>query len=228
MSKGFTFIELIVATGILLGLVGFGTASYVNFNERQILENAAKDLKNTLRVAQENAIAGVKDNEECDPDFDQATGVNGPTPAETFRGWCVSPGYAPSATAPSAGDPFDTYQIYGVCDTNEDGIGVRVFPAAGQIQAIPLPEGVALTTRAFHRDPVSGAVVPLPDNTENGRARFNVFGNDVRLTDDTYTKVVYCLQGSFPSLGTDDTYQITINQSGEINDDGFVDECTTT
>jgi prepilin-type N-terminal cleavage/methylation domain-containing protein len=215
MSKGFTFVEIVVALAILLGLVGVGTASYVNFNERTILEDAAQDLKSTLRVAQENAIAGVKDNVLCDPDGPS------PAPAETFRGWCISP--VNSDPVPTPGDPYDSYQIYGVCDTNEDGIGVRVFPAVGQIERLSLPQGVSLITRAFKNNGT-----PYEENTVSSRARFNVFGNDVRLADDAlYTKVVYCLQGSFPSLGDADVYQITIQQSGEINDDGFVNDCAT-
>jgi len=217
MSKGFTFIELVVATGILLVLVGFGTASYVNFNERNLLEKEAIDLKQTLREAQANAIDGVKDNALCDPDG------AAPLPPETFRGWCISPVYTdPLATA---GDPYDAYQIYGVCDTDEDGVDVRTFPASGNIRPLSLPEGVVLFSRAFSPNlPAPGYVT----NTVDARARFNVFGDDVRFADDTYTKVVFCLQGSFPSLGADDFYQVTIQRSGEINDDGFVDECATT
>lgn len=214
MSKGFTFIELIIATGILLSLVGFGTASYVNFNERQILEQAAKDLKNNIRVAQQNAISGVKDNDLCDPDG------AGSAPAETFRGWCMSPRHDDAATS----GPYDSYQIYGVCDTDESDTTVKTFPLETGITPFNLPDGIILTTRSFSPSVAGG----YEENSENARTRFNVFGNDVRLADDTYTKIVYCLQGTFPSLGLQDTYQITINRSGEINDDGFVDECTST
>lgn len=219
MSKGFTFIELVVATGILLTLVGFGSASYINYNEHQLLEQAGRDLKNNLTVAQQNATTGVKDNELCDPDFNVVTGVNGPTPPETFRGWCVSPVH--TDPIPTPGTPFEAYQIYGVCDTNEDGIGVRVFPATGQIRQLELRDGIQLISRAFKNDGT------FEENELSGRARFNVFGEDVRFADDTYTKVVFCLQGSFPSLGVEDMYQITVQQSGEINDDGFVNDCAT-
>jgi len=219
MSKGFTFIELMVATGIVLALVGFGSASYVNFNERQILEQAAKDFKNNLKVAQQNAITGVKDNVLCDPD---GAGV---APPETFRGWCISPRHNNPPAPPAAGSSFNSYQIYGVCDTNEDGIDVRVFPQSGQIPILELPDGVELISRAF-----SPSIVGLgyEENTLNTRTRFNVFGEEVQFANDTYTKVVYCLQGNFPSLGAEDIYQITIQQSGEINDDGFVNDCSTT
>ena len=223
MSKGFTFIELVVATGIMLALVGFGSASYVNFNERQILEQAAKDFKNNLKVAQQNAITGVKDNELCDPDFNPATGTNGPTPPETFRGWCISPRHN-NDPFPTPGSSFNSYQIYGVCDNEEDGINPLVFPQSGNIPVLELPDGVELLTRAF------GPSIPAPgyeENTLNTRTRFNVFGEDVQFADNSYTKVVYCLQGNFPSLGAEDIYQITIQPSGEINDDGFVDDCTT-
>jgi prepilin-type N-terminal cleavage/methylation domain-containing protein len=204
MKNGFTFIELIIATAILLSLVGFGTASYVNFNERQVLEQAARDLKNNLRVAQQNAITGVKDNALCDPDG------AGPTPAETFRGWCMSP-----VTTSAA------YQIYGVCDTNEnDGTVPRTFPGNANIIPVPLSNGVTLSAKAAK----SGVWGNLND-TSNTRVRFNVFGNNTQLADDTYVKVTYCLGSTFPSLGDRKYYAVTVRKSGEIIDEGFTSDC---
>lgn len=223
MSKGFTFIELIVATGIMLSLVGFGAASYVNFNEHQLLEQAAKNLKNTMRVAQQNAVSGVKDNTIC---TDPVTGK-----VQTFRGWCMSP--KRDSTGPTTpGNTFNSYEIYGVCDTDE-GVTTTApvaFPSESNIDPVTLPEGISLTTRSFSPNAVGGGqnkIHVYEENSDNSRTRFNVFGNDVRLADDTFTKVVYCLQGSFPSLGNQNIYQITIQKSGEINDDGFVNACAT-
>lgn len=58
--NGFTLIELIVVTTIIALLTGGGIAAYNRFNEKQILEQAALDLKSNLRVAQNRALSGEK------------------------------------------------------------------------------------------------------------------------------------------------------------------------
>jgi prepilin-type N-terminal cleavage/methylation domain-containing protein len=57
---GFTLIELLVVMTIIGILFGIGIAQYMNFNRSQILEQAAQDLKNNLRLAQTKAINGEK------------------------------------------------------------------------------------------------------------------------------------------------------------------------
>lgn len=60
MQKGFTLVELLITIAIVGILVGFGIASYRDFNKRQIVKGAALNLKNDLRVAQGKALAGEK------------------------------------------------------------------------------------------------------------------------------------------------------------------------
>lgn len=95
--KGFTLIELTIATAILMSLTGFGTASYLNFNEKQVLEQAGKDLKNHLRLAQEKALAGEKDTAVCGTD-------------KPLDGWCFS-------------KEGTGYKIYGHCGGETGGAG---------------------------------------------------------------------------------------------------------
>ncbi len=51
-SLGFTLIELMIVTGILLLVAGGGIASLVNFNEKQRVLSAGKELQHYLRTAQ--------------------------------------------------------------------------------------------------------------------------------------------------------------------------------
>jgi len=57
---GFTLIELLVVMTIMGILFGIGVAQYINFNRSQILEQAAQELKNNLRLAQTKAVNGEK------------------------------------------------------------------------------------------------------------------------------------------------------------------------
>ena len=60
---GFTLIELLVVMTIMGILFGIGVAQYMNFNRSQILEQAAQELKNNLRLAQTKAANGEKPTE---------------------------------------------------------------------------------------------------------------------------------------------------------------------
>ncbi len=59
-KKGFTLIELLVALSIIGMIFTFGFAYYQDFNRRQVVNQAAKELKNNLRLAQSKALAGEK------------------------------------------------------------------------------------------------------------------------------------------------------------------------
>lgn len=58
--QGYTLIELLVIFTIIGILSTVGIASYNGFNQRQTLKQAALNLKNDLRVAQNKAMAGEK------------------------------------------------------------------------------------------------------------------------------------------------------------------------
>jgi prepilin-type N-terminal cleavage/methylation domain-containing protein len=57
-NKGFTLIELLVSITIMMLMVGMGLVSYINFNEKQQLAGAAKELQTYLRSAQTRARNG--------------------------------------------------------------------------------------------------------------------------------------------------------------------------
>lgn len=62
---GFTMIELLVVITIITLLVGGGIAAFIEFNDRQVLQAAAKDVQSIFRTAQKRARSGAKP-EGCD------------------------------------------------------------------------------------------------------------------------------------------------------------------
>lgn len=58
--SGFTLIELLIAISIIGIIFTIGLAGYNQFNRRQILVQAANELKNNLRLTQSKALAGEK------------------------------------------------------------------------------------------------------------------------------------------------------------------------
>ncbi len=65
INHGFSLVELLIAASILGLLTTFGLARFHQFNRRQILSQAAQELRNNLRLAQEKALAGEKPNGWC-------------------------------------------------------------------------------------------------------------------------------------------------------------------
>ena len=59
-TAGLTLIELLVSSAIIALVAGSGLAAYIDFNNRQILNTAADELKNNLRQARGFAMAGRK------------------------------------------------------------------------------------------------------------------------------------------------------------------------
>lgn len=124
--KGFTLIELLVTTGIISILVTIGLASYNRFNERQILIQAASDLKNNLRLVQNKAMTGEKvcgagacggTNNICDNEAGE----------KPLSGWKIT--FA-----------ADSYTINGVCEETE--FSDKTYNLASGISISPLPSPV--------------------------------------------------------------------------------------
>ncbi|GEM_PF-1066908 len=54
-NAGFSLIELLVVTAIIIMLVGISIAGFIRFNERQQVESAAKQVQTLFRTAQAKA-----------------------------------------------------------------------------------------------------------------------------------------------------------------------------
>lgn len=72
-TAGFTLIELLVSIAIMIILTFVGVSQYRDFNEREKLRQAIRDVKTTLQEAQKRAQAGEMDETAC---FNR-----------TFEGW---------------------------------------------------------------------------------------------------------------------------------------------
>lgn len=59
-SSGFTLLELMIASTIIIAVTGGILVNYNSFTDRQRLKQSALNLKNNLRLAQSKAIAGQK------------------------------------------------------------------------------------------------------------------------------------------------------------------------
>ncbi|MFC1649735.1 Tfp pilus assembly protein FimT/FimU [Patescibacteria group bacterium] len=62
LQYGFTFIEILVAMGIMIMVFTLGVGSYREFARRQQINSASRDIKADLRHAQQEAIVGKKPN----------------------------------------------------------------------------------------------------------------------------------------------------------------------
>ena len=63
--RGFTLIEMAVAVGISLVIIGGVLSNYNNYNDTQKVKQGAQTLKNNLRFAQGLAFAGKKPTSGC-------------------------------------------------------------------------------------------------------------------------------------------------------------------
>ncbi len=57
-NTGFSLIEMLISIGILMTIVGVGIASFLTFNDRQVVLNAGKDVQGQIKAAKAKAQAG--------------------------------------------------------------------------------------------------------------------------------------------------------------------------
>jgi len=96
---GFTLIEILVVISIIGLLVTLGISAYSEFNRRQTLDQAAKNIVNELRYIQSKASSG-----------DKGPVVSPPTCTESLTGW-----YFQIINV----SPANQYRTYGKCGVTE-------------------------------------------------------------------------------------------------------------
>jgi prepilin-type N-terminal cleavage/methylation domain-containing protein len=69
MKKGFTLIEIIITTSIILLLSGLSLTLTYNFNQEKILRNEALKLVNVLEIAKKKANSGDLSGRICNGGF---------------------------------------------------------------------------------------------------------------------------------------------------------------
>jgi prepilin-type N-terminal cleavage/methylation domain-containing protein len=92
LKAGFTLIELLVSVVIMITLLGGGIAAYINFNDRQTVLNAAKEVQLQLRAAQIKARAAERP-EGCDSLQAYAVRMNAGTNIVTTTAICANNEY---------------------------------------------------------------------------------------------------------------------------------------
>lgn len=58
LRKGFTLIEILIVTGIIIVITGFSLAAYRNFDETRKLQEVAKQVVGALELTKKDAITG--------------------------------------------------------------------------------------------------------------------------------------------------------------------------
>ncbi len=95
---GFTLIELLIVISIMGLFLTAGLVYYQDFNRRQILGQATKELENNLRLAQSKALAGEKPEGWCKGENDSLVGCSLEfTSANNYqvKAICSNPGVEP-------------------------------------------------------------------------------------------------------------------------------------
>lgn len=154
---GFTLIELLVVIGITVLLVGGGIAAYNNFNQNQILSQAAATLKMDLRDAQNRALSGEKDCSVCGgADGTCGTGSDD----KPLDGWYVN-------------FTGSSYRIYGSCGGPPPGqstFGDVSVNLPSELQFSPLPSPI-LFKSLTHGTNISGSTTITLRHTASGRTQ---------------------------------------------------------
>lgn len=213
-NSAFTLVEIIITIAVLGAAVGLGTASYVSFNERQIVEQAALTLKNNFRSIQQRALSGQKDVEIC------RDAAGDPM---NLAGWCFSP-QENAATMQN-----DRYIVYGTCERDDGSMQPFPDPDHPDLNLRAEPDNISLPNHVRITSSVNN---PLDPNI-GGRIRFEAGSSRVAITapdpaDPTnfisFNEIAYCLISDLPSVsvpGSDNTYEIRVRATGEIVDLGF-------
>lgn len=113
--NGFTLVEILVVISITGLLVTIGIASYVQFNRRQVVDQAIKNLQSDLRYAQSKASMSDK-GDPTTPDC---------TSSDPLVGWYFR---ITSATQ---------YEIYGLCGVKPFMVKRVTLPSQLAINSLP-------------------------------------------------------------------------------------------
>lgn len=208
-SRGFSLIELLVVISILGLLAGLGIASFSSFNRASQLSNAASQLRSDIRLAQSRALSGDKGFENgnrCDNDN-----------LHILAGWYISLTENPTG--------FDRYQITGVCLFMNPANGtIQIQSTFGQ-KSYNLPSGVRICDIASSTVNDSANVLfrPLAASayifSSSLTPPFFTVGTADNFSSTPATSALTVkLTREGLSCGSVGTYQVIIEQSGEVNE----------
>lgn len=119
---GFTFLEILVAFSIIGIIAGVGFASFTTYSRKQILDQAAADLKNGIDEAKFNAISRIKpvDLLNC----------GDTSPLNKYEILLCASNLTPFPCTPG-----NMYEINAICGSN-----------VKQVKTVKLPSGLVMET----------------------------------------------------------------------------------
>ena len=199
---GFSLIEFLIVITIFGITASLITASYLNFERNQRLKNAALQLKNDLRLIQNNALSGNKGVKggTCNPDITNLSIV--------LVGWYL--------TLNSTSD-LNEYTIARDCDAS----GTET---PFDVKTVVLPKGINIDSFYFDNDcsdPASNLPVDI---------LFEPLKNGVTFHNSTFTTPPFYESGSYkyqlnPGSGLcikltldSSIYKVIIQPSGEVSE----------
>lgn len=220
--NGFSLIELLVVISILGLLAGLGIASFSSFNRATRLSNAASQLRSDIRLAQSRALSGDKGFEnanKCDNDN-----------LHILAGWFIRLAEAPAFFGPPS--LSDQYSITGVClFLNLVTRNIQVESTFGEkTYYLPKGTGICDVSSTGVNDSANVLFRPLAASAYIFQGALPAFFGPftppffMTGTADTFSlspatsALTVKLTRENVACGSAGTYQVIIEQSGEVYD----------
>jgi len=206
---GYSLIELLVVIAIFGITISLVTASYLTFERNQRFKNAAFQLKNDIRYAQNQALTGVKGAD---------TGAVCPrTTTSVLGGWYIS------MTLPLS----TSYQLSGVCLTVDAATGGITAQTTFGSKTINLPRGVRICTISTNQNTnILFQALPTGANATffNGNAT-PPFYNQASGNLVGQIGAGSVLTISLNSVSSSGTYNVVVQPTGEVNETKIASGC---
>lgn len=199
LTSGFSLIEVIVVIALFAITSIVVTTSYIGFEGRERLKNAALQLKSDLRFVQSKAQSG-----------DKGLAASTCATVDSLVGWYVT--FSLTGT---------TYTYAGDCLTRSDGITDTAFASS----TAKLPTDVTISALEYNGLPVNNGVLTILFKPLDYSVLFYSAAVPVpNFTNDTTKLLETGLSGASPDEVTitlqnsNGDYQVKINRSGEVHE----------
>jgi prepilin-type N-terminal cleavage/methylation domain-containing protein len=201
--QGYSLIELLVVIAIFGITISLVTAAYLTFERNQRFKNAALQLKNDVRYAQNQALSGVMGADSgaiCPKD---ATHVLG--------GWYVTL----SLTSPT------TYKLSGLCLTIDATSGDITSQTVFGTKNLNFPKGINVsgissgTDTSIFFQPLSQNAIFTTSTPGNSTPSTFFNADGTWRANSVSAPLTISLNSSSAALGT---YNVVVQSTGEVNE----------